>query len=90
VLPRDGTVIGIDLAEDKQAIAVIDHEVRVLARKATTGDPRSRLSCPAFSGLANLRLSYAVAFIPCTRPWPLAGSGIQVRSGDASAIPAAA
>jgi transposase len=33
VLPRDGTVIGIDLAEDKQALAVIDHDVRVLARK---------------------------------------------------------
>ena len=33
VLPRDGAVIGIDLAEDKQAIAVIDHDVRVLARK---------------------------------------------------------
>ncbi len=26
-------VIGIDLAGDKQAIAVIDHDVRVLARK---------------------------------------------------------
>jgi hypothetical protein len=26
-------VIGIDLAEDKQALAVIDHDVRVLARK---------------------------------------------------------
>jgi transposase len=33
VLPRGGAVIGIDLAEDKQAIAVIDHDVRVLARK---------------------------------------------------------
>ena len=33
VLPRDGVVIGIDLAEDKQAIAVMDHDVRVLARK---------------------------------------------------------
>jgi transposase len=33
VLPRDGAVIGIDLAEDKQAIAVIDHDVRVIARK---------------------------------------------------------
>ena len=31
--PRDGAVVGIDLAEDKQAIAVIDHDVRVLARK---------------------------------------------------------
>src|SRR6266404_3044381 len=33
MLPRDGAVIGIDLAEDKQAGAVIDHDVRVLARK---------------------------------------------------------
>ena len=33
LLPRDGAVAGIDLAEDKQALAVIDHDVRVLARK---------------------------------------------------------
>jgi transposase len=33
VLPRGGAVIGIDLAEDKQALAVVDHDVRVLARK---------------------------------------------------------
>jgi transposase len=33
LLPRDGAVIGIDLGEDKQAIAVADHDGRVLARK---------------------------------------------------------
>jgi transposase len=33
MLPRDGAVAGIDLAEEKQALAVIDHDVRVLARK---------------------------------------------------------
>src|SRR5258708_27941498 len=33
MLPREGAVIGIDLAEDKQALAVVDHDVRVLARK---------------------------------------------------------
>jgi transposase len=33
LLPRDGAVIGIDLAEDKQALAVVDHDARVLARK---------------------------------------------------------
>ena len=33
VPPRDGAVIGIDLAEDSQAIAMIDHDVRVLARR---------------------------------------------------------
>jgi putative transposase len=33
LLPRDGAVVGVDLADEKQAIAVIDHDVRVLARK---------------------------------------------------------
>jgi hypothetical protein len=33
MLPRDGVVIGIDLAEDKQALVAVDHDVRVLARK---------------------------------------------------------
>jgi transposase len=33
LLPRDGAVVGIDLAEDKQALAVADHDVRVLARR---------------------------------------------------------
>ena len=33
LLPRGGAVIGIDLAEDKQALGVIDHDVRVLARR---------------------------------------------------------
>jgi len=33
LLPRDGAVTGIDLAGDEQAIAVIVHDVRVLARK---------------------------------------------------------
>jgi transposase len=33
VLPRDGAVIGISLAEGKQALAAIDHDVRVLSRK---------------------------------------------------------
>ncbi len=33
VPPRAGAVIGIDLAEDSQAIAMIDHDVRMLARR---------------------------------------------------------
>jgi hypothetical protein len=33
MLPRDGAVIGIDLGDEKQAIVVVDHDVRVLARK---------------------------------------------------------
>jgi transposase len=42
LLPRDGAVIGIDLGEGKQAIAVADHDVRVLARK-TVRVPAFRL-----------------------------------------------
>ena len=33
LLPRDGAVVGIDLGEDKQALCVVDHDVRVLWRK---------------------------------------------------------
>ena len=33
LLPRDGVVVGIDLGEDKQALAVADHDGRVVARK---------------------------------------------------------
>jgi transposase len=33
LLPRDGAVVGIDLGEDKQALAVVDHDLRVLWRK---------------------------------------------------------
>jgi transposase len=33
LVPRGGVVIGIDLAEDRQAIAVLDHDLRVLARR---------------------------------------------------------
>ena len=33
LVPRGGAVIGIDLGEEKQALAVVDHDVRVLWRK---------------------------------------------------------
>jgi transposase len=33
LLPRDGAVIGIDPGDEKQAVAVVDHDGRVLARK---------------------------------------------------------
>ncbi len=42
LVPRDGAVIGIDLGEEKQALAVIDHDVRVLWRK-TARVPAHRL-----------------------------------------------
>jgi transposase len=34
LLPRGGAVVGIDLGEDKQALAVIDHDVRVRWRRS--------------------------------------------------------
>jgi transposase len=33
LVPRDNALVGVDLAEDKQALAVCDHDSRVLARK---------------------------------------------------------
>jgi transposase len=33
LVPRGGAVVGIDLGDDRQALAVIDHDVRVLARR---------------------------------------------------------
>jgi transposase len=33
LVPRGGVVVGIDLGEDKQALALVDHDVRVLWRK---------------------------------------------------------
>src|ERR1700747_2795141 len=37
LVPRGGAVIGIDLGEGKQALAVVDHDVRVLWRKTARG-----------------------------------------------------
>jgi transposase len=42
LVPRDGAVVGIDLGEGKQALAVVDHDVRVLWRK-TVRVPAHRL-----------------------------------------------
>lgn len=33
LVPRENALVGVDLAEDKQALAVTDHDSRVLARK---------------------------------------------------------
>ena len=42
LLPRDGAVVGIDLAEDKQALAVVDHDVRVLRPARPAADRLAR------------------------------------------------
>jgi transposase len=42
LVPRDGAVVGIDLGEGKQALALVDHDVRVLWRK-TARVPAHRL-----------------------------------------------
>jgi hypothetical protein len=33
LLPRDGAVLGIDLGDAKQALALVDHDMRVLWRR---------------------------------------------------------
>lgn len=35
VLPRDHAILGIDLAQSRQAAALVDHDSRVLARVAS-------------------------------------------------------
>lgn len=56
LLPRDGAVVGIDLGEAKQALAVIDHDVRVVWRKT------------ASSGIKLLMSGFRHA--PCGSPRP--------------------
>jgi hypothetical protein len=77
-LPRDGAVIGIDLADEKQAIGVIDHDVRVLARK-TVKVKAFRLGEALDWAVAQARMAGQPArhLGPHRRRWPgtrLAGS----------------
>ena len=68
LLPRDGAVIGIDLAEDKQALAVIDHDVRVLARK-TVKVKAFRLGEALDWAVAQARLKgFAHVAVACEQP----------------------
>ncbi len=34
LVPRDGAVLGIDLGDAKQALALVDHDMRVLWRRS--------------------------------------------------------
>jgi transposase len=65
MLPRDGAVVGIDLAEEKQALAVIDHDVRVLARK-TVRVPAFRLGAALDWAVAAARVKgFAHVTVAC-------------------------
>jgi transposase len=72
LLPRDGAVIGIDLGEGKQALAAVDHDVRVLARK-TVRVPAFRLGEALDWAVAQARVKgfaqVAVACEPTGARW---------------------
>ena len=72
LLPRDGAVIGIDLGEDKQAVAAVDHDVRVLAR-TTVRVPAFRLGEALDWAVAQARVKgfarVAVACEPTGARW---------------------
>jgi transposase len=72
LLPRDGAVIGIDLGEDKQALAAVDHDVRVLARR-TVRVPAFRLGEALDWAVAQARVKgfarVAVACEPTGARW---------------------
>jgi transposase len=55
LLPRDGAVVGIDLGDEKQALAVVDHDVRVLWRKT------ARVRAHQLGGALDLAVSAARA-----------------------------
>ena len=55
LLPRDGAVVGIDLGEEKQALAVVDHDVRVVWRKT------ARVRVHQLGGVLDLAVSAARA-----------------------------
>ncbi len=72
LVPRDGAVIGIDLGEDKQALAAVDHDVRVLARR-TVRVPAFRLGEALDWAVAQARVKgfarVAVACEPTGARW---------------------
>lgn len=37
LVPRDAVIVGIDLADDKQAVVISDHDARVLDRRMIRG-----------------------------------------------------
>jgi transposase len=70
VLPRDGAVIGIDLADEKQALALVDHDVRVLARK-TVRVKALRLGAALDWAVAQARAKgFAVVTVACEPTGP--------------------
>jgi transposase len=65
MVPRDGVVLGIDLGEVKQALAVVDHDVRVLWRK-TALVPAHRLGEALDVAVAAARLAgFARVTVAC-------------------------
>ncbi len=72
LLPRDGAVIGIDLGDQKQALAAADHDVRVLARR-TVRVPAFRLGEALDWAVAQARVKgfahVAVACEPTGARW---------------------
>ena len=70
LLPRDGAVAGIDLGEDKQALCVIDHDVRVLWRK-TVRVPAHRLGGALDEAVAAARAAgFAAVTVACEPTGP--------------------
>lgn len=70
LVPRDGVVLGIDLGEVKQALAVVDHDLRVLWRRSVTV-PAHRLGEALDLGVAAARLAgFARVTVACEPTGP--------------------
>jgi transposase len=72
LLPRENAIVGIDLADDKQAAVVTDHDSRVLARRRVTArawELGELLDWAAGVGAAAGFVSVTVACEPTGHRW---------------------
>ena len=83
-------MIGIDLAEDKQALAVVDHDVRVLARKTVKAFRLGEALDLAVGQARAKRFAHVTVSCEPTRAAVDAGAAFVRRAGAAAGVPPAA
>lgn len=70
LLPRGGAVVGVDLGEDRQALAVVDHDVRVLWRKTALVKAHQLGEALDAAVAAARGLGFAVVTVACEPTGP--------------------
>src|ERR1700749_903081 len=65
LLPRDGAVLGIDLGDQKQALALVDHDMRVLWRRSPRGAAHALGGLGAGAGAAAAAKGFSGVTVAC-------------------------